>query len=108
MFNSCRSILSSFYRYAISHEVLPYNLKERVKWQKADKKDAACIIKAGLAQIASSTLESCTMMPSFPLGWATFATLERAGAGQLFILLAQPVDRHANILTVVILVSPDL
>ena len=55
-FNQRRSILSSFYKYAITYEVLQYNPLERVKRQKTGKKDAArplssSTIKAGLARI---------------------------------------------------------
>lgn len=61
-FNQRRSILSSFYKYAITYEVLPYNPMERVKRQKPGKKDAAhhlagSTIKAGLAKIDRSTPE---------------------------------------------------
>ncbi len=61
-FNQRRSIVSSFYKYAITYEVLPYNPMERVKRQKLGKKDAArplasSTIKAGLARIDRSTPE---------------------------------------------------
>jgi site-specific recombinase XerD len=61
-FNQRRSILSSFYKYAITYEVLPYNPMERVKRQKVGKKDAArplssSAVKAGLAKIDRSTPE---------------------------------------------------
>jgi integrase/recombinase XerD len=61
-FNQRRSIVSSFYKYAITHEVLVYNPIERVKRQKLGKKDAArplssSTVKAGLAQIDRSTPE---------------------------------------------------
>ncbi len=61
-FNQRRSILSSFYKYAIVYEVLLYNPMERVKRQKPGKKDAAhplasSTIKAGLARIDRSTPE---------------------------------------------------
>src|SRR6266568_1262226 len=59
-FNQRRSILSSFYKYAIGYEVLLYNPIERVKRQKPGKKDAArplasSTIKSGLARIDRST-----------------------------------------------------
>src|SRR5438876_5874836 len=55
-FNQRRSIVSSFYKYAITYEVLAYNPMERVRRQKLGKKDAArplasSTIKSGLAQI---------------------------------------------------------
>jgi integrase/recombinase XerD len=61
-FNQRRSILSSFYKYAITYEVLLYNPMERVKRQRVGKKDAARpltsgTIKAGLARINRSTPE---------------------------------------------------
>ncbi len=61
-FNQRRSIVSSFYKYAITYEVIPYNPMERVKRQKPGKKDAAhplasSTIKAGLASIDRSTPE---------------------------------------------------
>jgi integrase/recombinase XerD len=61
-FNQRRSIVSSFYKYAITHEVLVYNPIERVKRQKLGKKGAArplssSTIKAGLARIDRSTPE---------------------------------------------------
>lgn len=61
-FNQRRSIISSFYKYAITYEVLDYNPMERVKRQKPGKKDAAHhlasgTIKAGLARIDRSTPE---------------------------------------------------
>src|SRR6266496_1757563 len=40
-FNQRRSIVSSYYKYAITYEVLAYNPMERVKRQKLGKKDAA-------------------------------------------------------------------
>jgi len=61
-FNQRRSIVSSFYKYAITYEVLQYNPMERVKRQKQGKKNAArplatSTVKAGLAQIDRSTPE---------------------------------------------------
>ncbi len=61
-FNQRRSIISSFYKYAITYEVLQYNPIERVKRQKVGKKDAAHhlashTIKTGLARIDRSTPE---------------------------------------------------
>ncbi len=61
-FNQRRSIVSSFYKYAITYEVLAYNPMERVKRQKLGKKDAArhlasSTIKSGLARIDRSTPE---------------------------------------------------
>jgi site-specific recombinase XerD len=61
-FNQRRSIVSSFYKYALTYEVLQYNPMERVKRQKLGKKDAARhlasgTIKSGLAQIDRSTPE---------------------------------------------------
>ncbi len=61
-FNQRRSIVSSFYKYAITYEVLQYNPMERVKRQKQGKKDAAhalssSTIKAGLASIDRATPE---------------------------------------------------
>jgi site-specific recombinase XerD len=61
-FNQRRSIVSSFYKYAIAYEVLQYNPMERVRRQKLGKKDAArhlasSIIKSGLARIDRSTPE---------------------------------------------------
>lgn len=49
-FNQRRSIISSFYKYAITYEVLQYNPMERVKRQKLGKKDAA-------RHLASSTIK---------------------------------------------------
>jgi site-specific recombinase XerD len=60
-FNQRRSIVSSFYKYAITYEVLLYNPIERVKRQKVGKKEhaarplASSTVKAGLAQIDRST-----------------------------------------------------
>ncbi len=59
-FNQRRSILSSWYKYAITNEVLAYNPMERVKRQKLGKKDKArplssSAVKAGLARIDRST-----------------------------------------------------
>ncbi len=59
-FNQRRSVVSSFYRYAITFEVLEYNPLERVRRQKEGKKDAAHplssdTIKAGMAKIDRST-----------------------------------------------------
>jgi site-specific recombinase XerD len=61
-FNQRRSIISSFYKYAITYEVLQYNPMERVRRQKLGKKDAArhlasSTIKSGLARIDRSTPE---------------------------------------------------
>jgi integrase/recombinase XerD len=61
-FNQRRSIISSFYKYAITYDVLQYNPMERVKRQKLGKKDAARhlasnTIKMGLAKIDRSTPE---------------------------------------------------
>ncbi len=61
-FNQRRSIVSSYYKYAITYEVLAYNPMERVKRQKLGKKDAAhhlasSTIKSGLARIDRSTPE---------------------------------------------------
>ena len=61
-FNQRRSIISSFYKCAITYEVLQYNPMERVKRQKPGKKDAARhlapgTVKAGLAKIDRSTPE---------------------------------------------------
>jgi site-specific recombinase XerD len=61
-FNQRRSIVSSFYKYAITYEVLEYNPMERVRRQKLGKKDAAhhlasSTIKVGLAKIDRSTPE---------------------------------------------------
>jgi site-specific recombinase XerD len=61
-FNQRRSIISSFYKYAITYEVLQYNPMERVKRQKLGKKDAArhlasSTIKSGLSKIDRSTPE---------------------------------------------------
>lgn len=61
-FNVRRSIVSSFYKYAITYEVVQYNPIERVKRQKLGKKDAAHhlaadTIKAGLHKIDRSTPE---------------------------------------------------
>jgi site-specific recombinase XerD len=59
-FNQRRSIVSSFYKYSITYEVLQYNPMERVKRQKLGKKDAAhhltsSTVKSGLAKIDRST-----------------------------------------------------
>jgi site-specific recombinase XerD len=61
-FNQRRSIVSSFYKYAITYEVLQYNPMEWMKRQKLGKKDAAhhlasSTIKMGLAKIDRSTPE---------------------------------------------------
>jgi len=61
-FNQRRSILSSFYKYAITYEVLAYNPMERVRRQKPGKKDAAHPlspgeVSAGLHKIDRSTPE---------------------------------------------------
>jgi integrase/recombinase XerD len=61
-FNQRRSIVSSFYKYAIAFEVLLYNPMERVRRQKLGKKDtarhlASSTIKSGLAKIDRSTPE---------------------------------------------------
>jgi site-specific recombinase XerD len=61
-FNQRRSIISSFYKYALIYEVLQYNPMERVKRQKPGKKDAAhhlasSTVAAGLAKIDRSTPE---------------------------------------------------
>jgi site-specific recombinase XerD len=61
-FNQRRSIISSYYKYAITYEVTQYNPMERVKRQKLGKKDAArplssSTIKAGLHKIDRSTPE---------------------------------------------------
>lgn len=61
-FNQRLAILSSFYKYAIKHEVLQYNPIERVKRRKRGKKDAARHltehqVKTGLQQIDRSTPE---------------------------------------------------
>jgi site-specific recombinase XerD len=61
-FNQRRSIVSSFYKYAITYEVLAYNPMERVKRQKVGRKDAArpiasSTIKAGLHKIDRSMPE---------------------------------------------------
>jgi len=61
-FNQRRSIISSFYKYAIAYEVLLYNPMERVRRQKLGKKDAAhplasSTVKSGLARIDRSTPE---------------------------------------------------
>jgi site-specific recombinase XerD len=61
-FNQRRSIISSWYRFAITHEVLAYNPIERVKRQKPGKKDAArplssSAIQSGLHRIDRSTPE---------------------------------------------------
>lgn len=61
-FNQRRSIVSSFYKYAITHEVLVYNPMERVKRQKLGKKDgarplASSTVKTGLAKIDRATPE---------------------------------------------------
>lgn len=61
-FNQRRSIISSFYKYAITYEVLAYNPMERVRRQKPGKKDAAhhltsSTIKAGLHKIDRSMPE---------------------------------------------------
>jgi integrase/recombinase XerD len=58
-FNQRRSIVSSWYKYAITYEVLEYNPIERVKRQKVGKKDAAHplsseTVKAGLQKIDRS------------------------------------------------------
>lgn len=61
-FNQRRSIVSSFYKYAITYEVLQYNPMERVKRQKLSKKDKAQrlskqTVTSGLAKIDRSTPE---------------------------------------------------
>ena len=61
-FNQRRSILSSWYKYAITYEVLAYNPMERVKRQRLGKKDAArplasSTVKEGLARIDRRTPE---------------------------------------------------
>jgi site-specific recombinase XerD len=61
-FNQRRSIVSSYYKFAITHEVLVYNPMERVKRQKLGKKDKAHrlsknTVKMGLAKIDRSTSE---------------------------------------------------
>ncbi len=61
-FNQRRSIVSSFYKYAITYEVLQYNPMERVKRQKLGKKDrahrlASTTVKSGLSKINRSTPE---------------------------------------------------
>jgi site-specific recombinase XerD len=61
-FNQRRSIISSFYKYAITYEVIQYNPMERVKRQKPGKKDAArplssSAIQSGLHKIDRSMPE---------------------------------------------------
>lgn len=61
-YNQRLAILSSFYAYAIKHEVLPYNPIERVERRDVRQKDAARqippdTIKDGLTSINRETLE---------------------------------------------------
>lgn len=61
-FNHRLAILSSFYEYAIRHEVLNYNPMERVKRRKQGRKDAArpiptTRVKSGFAKIDRTTPE---------------------------------------------------
>jgi integrase/recombinase XerD len=61
-FNQRLAIVSSFYRYAIKHEVLQSNPIERIKRRKRGKKDAAkpiteSQVKSGLQRIDRSTPE---------------------------------------------------
>lgn len=62
-FNQRRAIISSFYKYAITNQVLQYNPIERVERQKVGKKENAAhplsssTIKAGLGKIDRSTPE---------------------------------------------------
>ena len=61
-YNQRLAILSSFYVYAIKHEVLPYNPIERVERRDVRQKDAAKqipadTVKKGLASINRETLE---------------------------------------------------
>ncbi len=78
-FNQRRSIVSSFYKYTITYEVLQYNPIERVKRQKVGKKDAArplssATVQAGLAKIDRSTPEG---LPDYALLSVAFATGRR-------------------------------
>jgi integrase/recombinase XerD len=75
-FNQRRSIVSSFYKYAITYEVLEYNPIERVKRQKVGKKDAAHplssdTVKTGLARIDRSTPEGLRDYALLSLAFAT-------------------------------------
>jgi site-specific recombinase XerD len=75
-FNQRRSILSSFYKYAIAYEVLQYNPIERVKRQKLGKKDIAHplpsrTIKEGLARIDRTTPEGLRDYALLSLALAT-------------------------------------
>ena len=61
-YNQRKSILSSFYNYALRHEVLEYNPMQLVRGQKATTKDAALPLDASdvetsLASIDRSTIE---------------------------------------------------
>jgi site-specific recombinase XerD len=75
-FNQRRSIISSFYKYALIYEVLQYNPMERVKRQKPGKKDAthhlaSSTVAAGLAKIDRSTPEGLRDYALLSLALAT-------------------------------------
>ncbi len=75
-FNQRRSIVSSYYKYAITYEVLQYNPMERVRRQKLSKKDAAhhlasSTIKSGLAKIDRSTPEGLRYYALLSIALAT-------------------------------------
>jgi site-specific recombinase XerD len=79
-FNQRRSIISSFYKYAITYEVLQYNPMERVKRHKLGKKDKAhrlskITVKTGLAKIDRNTPEG---MRDYALLSVALATGRRA------------------------------
>jgi integrase/recombinase XerD len=79
-FNQRRSCISSFYKYAITYEVLQYKPMERVKRQKLGKKDAArhmasSTIKSGLARIDRTSPEG---LRDYALLSVTLATGRRA------------------------------
>lgn len=61
-FNQRIAIVSSFYKFAVKHEVLSFNPIERVERRKVGKKDAArplkpSQVKSGLQKIDQTTLE---------------------------------------------------
>ena len=79
-FNQRRSILSSFYNYAILHEVLEHNPMQLVKSQKATTKDAAMPldvsdVESSLASIDKRTVEG---LRDFALLSLAFTTGRRA------------------------------
>lgn len=59
-FNQRRSILSSFYRFAVQHEVLPINPMDRVKSRKRDKPHAARPLSLEQAREAITRIDTST------------------------------------------------